>query len=276
MIDPNKYNKLVTQERPVGGCLEDESGELHPHENLPIPPAQGEAILFAENRPQYLNALAAHKEAESFLKITEFSSLNKGLYIPSINELRYYGYHLNKAYETKIPAEQLEELKRAERHCQRASYDALELALLGTLKAIQLFNETYSTSVVTDVLKDYPALLVEVDEIKEFVASKSSDDRTEHYQECSEKLKRLKAISLQLECSRSSLNNKIRDARRTLRIQSIFITLAILGAALTALKMYLDHKPSTVITIPEKSTPQAPQSPPNSIHGRLDPLPSLG
>ena len=271
MIDNNRPHTLANEERPVGGCLDDEPGNFHPHNQLSVPAPAGEVILFAANRPQYLKTLAAHKDAESFLKITELSSPNTGLYIPSINELRYYGYHLNKAYETKDPAEQLEELKRAERHCQRASYDSLELALIGALKAISSFNAFYRTAAVTDVVKEYPALLVEVEQIKEYIANNSSDDRTEHYQECSEKLKRLKEISLLLECSRSSLNGKIRQTNINWGLQivaAIFAGILMTVAVIKFFKVDLAQVNAATTT-----TLQAQQSPPNSKRGRLDPLP---
>ena len=67
--------------------------------------------------------LALHQETE--IKIKEIERLEGKLSIPSINELRYFGYHVAKAVSLDIAGDEDSEidaeLEKAFRHCQRAS-----------------------------------------------------------------------------------------------------------------------------------------------------------
>jgi len=53
-----------------------------------------------------------------------------GQYIPAINELRYTSRHILRSLTAQNVAEQAEQIRRAISHCQRASYDTLDMSVL--------------------------------------------------------------------------------------------------------------------------------------------------
>ena len=67
----------------------------------------------------------ANERIEAVNKIT--GTLDSIIEIPSLNELRYVGFHLIKALSHPDSTEEDEELRRAIRHCERASYSGIAL-----------------------------------------------------------------------------------------------------------------------------------------------------
>ncbi|MDQ6954812.1 MAG: hypothetical protein Q9M20_05155 [Mariprofundaceae bacterium] len=81
------------------------------------------------------------------IKLKETEQLCGDLAIPSVNELRYVGYHITKALCHDVDSNDYnEELLRAERHCKRAVYDANEVGIEYLLRKIANFKEQYSSS----------------------------------------------------------------------------------------------------------------------------------
>ena len=208
------FDDRADNERPVAvevtagadDCVSQE--EMHSPDDISVevPP---EVVVFPENIEQFQKTIQAFKDAEKFLKKSELlDTKNNKLYIPSVNELRYYGYHINKAFSAANVKDQFEELRRAERHCHRAAYDAVELGMIYSLKEITSFHTNYNDDVVTDVIPSYPELLTEVETIRQFIVDNSSEDRSAYYNDCFDRLMRLKQILHMLLMSQSSLNAK--------------------------------------------------------------------
>ena len=77
-----------------------------------------------------INALSSlFQRAEKSVKKAEH--IDDGIIIPSINELRYFGYHILIAMQNENNREEvLSEFKKAEGHAKRAIYDASEAIVL--------------------------------------------------------------------------------------------------------------------------------------------------
>ncbi len=112
--------------------------------------------IFPENLDQFNLLCNSFRTAEERVKEIEWRG---GLDIPSINELRYVGFHLIKAVQAKDSSIQDEQLRRAFRHCRRAEYDAVELGILSGLDCIARFQDIYRSLPVIDHVKNYPEIL---------------------------------------------------------------------------------------------------------------------
>ncbi len=140
----------------VDDCLDDIDGRLHSLDEMPL--AQGlKAVVTANNLPHLKKAIESYHLAEDYIKRAELSTTT--LDIPSINELRYFGYHLAKALACDETQEsrQREELRRAEKHCKRAGYDAVELGILSCSEMIVQFDKDHREApvLISDVISNY-------------------------------------------------------------------------------------------------------------------------
>jgi len=95
-------------------------------------------------------------QAEDYAKRTE--KLRLSLAVPSVNELRYAGYHLLCALTASDSANANEQLARSKKHCQRAIYDAVEAETLYYLGKIREFQGDYRTVNIEVKDFDYMAL----------------------------------------------------------------------------------------------------------------------
>ena len=95
-------------------------------------------------------------DAENEIRNCERISLETA--VPSINELRYAGRHfLNATGRELNKEEQSQQFEKAERHCQRAIFDAKETIILTLLDFLADFQDCYYSS---DELQKYlPALI---------------------------------------------------------------------------------------------------------------------
>jgi|TARA_Y100000052_G_scaffold17615_1_gene17150 hypothetical protein len=191
----------------VSNCLNDQNGDLHP--TIPPNTEPSECLVYEDNIEALNAAFSAFKEAEDYIKKSEISVGE--LDIPSVNELRYFGYHLVKALSNPelSKTDQLEEIHRAKKHAQRASYDAIELGLISNLEVIADFHTKYGDkSYLTEIHNDYYALMTRVEEIKVTVGQESRHDRAEYYRVCEGYLVELTTIKNKLELSKSSLASR--------------------------------------------------------------------
>lgn len=145
---------------------------------------------------------SAFAEAELAIKKAEFIFVNDntadidGLLFPPVNELRYAGKHLSEAACGNNPEEHY---AKAEHHCKRALYDALDASLLFLLYKIDSFLLEYRGYIVKKVLPDYSAIADEVDRIREEQALTNDRDvegtqkRIDSLEEIYKKLKTHKA-----------------------------------------------------------------------------------
>jgi DNA repair exonuclease SbcCD ATPase subunit len=172
-------------------------------------------------------------------EIKKFEKQYGDVPIPSINQLRYAGYHIAEAAQNNSSEVSVNtNIEKAVNHCKRAKYDAHEASSTLVLDRIRLFNERYKKVTETQkIISDYSNILGEVNEVSEKLQEtipSSFSSRDEYYNAVEEGNKRLKAILKKLEESEPAIealveeNNylKKKDSRRF----AIQIILAIIGA----------------------------------------------
>ena len=175
--------------------------------------------------------------------------------IPSINELRYVGYHVFKACgKSDDPIKQREELRRAESHCKRASFDAMELGIITQLENVLEFKNNYSDYPVSDVMPDYIDLMTEVANTQKYLAAmkKGVEEREQFYLECEPRLDRLIEINEKLFQAQNelgimraaSINLELR-AKRAELIAAVSVILAFCMFVYTILSPGQSQAPQT-------------------------------
>jgi len=185
---------------------------------------------------------ALYKKAEDAIKTIERLQ-NEGIVIPSLNELRYAGYHLLRATSSHPPANETEDgfdeqISRARKHCKRAIYDALEVGIIDRLEAIALFQHDYRMVNISEVLSDYVDLKNRAKQAKDFIENTQKDNRDEFYDRCLEYFHELVEIADKLEAAREELNKKITRRRHQFIGWSITVVIGILGLIVSLLIYY--------------------------------------
>jgi len=207
--------------------------------------------------PEQLTAIKSivtlFEEAE--IKLKEVEQFTQDLSIPSINELRYAGYHLAKAmcYEETDDNNQLNcEIDKAKGHCKRAVYDAHEMGIIYVLEKIKLFDEKYTDymSVVVEVIPNYSEkVLLKSHEASSFIANiKGShrDNRDNFYTACEPHYISLKNIVTQLTVNKSTIdtiinNNIVREKAETKKF-ILSISVVLLGTIISVLGIIVTLK----------------------------------
>lgn len=185
------------------------------------------------------DVVALFHEAERELKKIE--RVNDELPIPPVNELRYAGNHLARAWAAHNRDEAVvcnEEIDKAARHCQRSIYDAHEVGIQFYLKRIQMFQEEYRNVPVVTILKNYPDLRVEANEANEhiqIVAERHRGERDGYYNECREHYNKIKRVAEVLDAARDDLNVQISQDIRATRRWRIGVGVAVFGTLVVAL-----------------------------------------
>lgn len=100
------------------------------------------------------------KEAETSLNFNrELLSLEtdakKGLLFPAVNELRCAAYHISLAFSFVDELEVEEQYIKANRHCKRATYEALNGLLQFYINSCNCFRQDYRTVLLTEIIPDY-------------------------------------------------------------------------------------------------------------------------
>ena len=90
----------------------------------------------AEKKAKLRQIVGLFDQAENLLK--EVEKVCGDLTVPSINQLRYVGYHIARAIVAQHDDSFFDELKKAENHCKRAIYDAYEVGILYFLDGIKI------------------------------------------------------------------------------------------------------------------------------------------
>ena len=99
-----------------------------------------------------------YNEAERFIKHVE--THQSQISIPAINELRYAGHHLLNSLATGDTNKFCDELGKAERHCQRAMYEASESGIIYFLDIVNEFAGDYKDVPIPEVIQDYSNTLI--------------------------------------------------------------------------------------------------------------------
>lgn len=177
--------------------------------------------------------IALFTEAEAKLK--EAEEIDGEIIIPSINELRYVGFHVLRsiAYEDEKSFES--ELSKAANHARRAIYDAAEAQVIFLLEKVKNFQERHRRSAsVTDVIDNYIDLMQEVEEAKEKISQvrqqKLPVERTEYYQRCNPHIQKLKNIVSKLDVAEPEIAKKEKYSARIFVITLVATVAGILSA----------------------------------------------
>jgi hypothetical protein len=187
-------------------------------------------LIYPENESTFDDLILAFKAAEKRLKTIEREDVRDGLDIPSVNELRYVSFHILASLETDDVGVQQEQIKRAIRHCQRASYDAVELRVLQLLEDVQQFRDDYRLVPVSNVLLGYVEMMAKTQEINQFIADASDETKPEYYEICEQKLEDLKIIVVKLDASREELNKLVNKEGTELKKWLLMSITAIIAA----------------------------------------------
>lgn len=172
-------------------------------------------------------------------RVKEVERLDGSLSIPSINQLRYVGYHLARALcEEADEVSFTSELSKAENHCRRAIYDAHEVGvihLLESIKAFKLRHASNSSSVI-EVVPTYAEDLAAATKAANFideVKANHPDDRDAYYAEAEPHYSRLLGIEQTLSAGEplivTSAENKLKEDKRQTRRFIATVLLSLLG-----------------------------------------------
>ncbi len=206
---------------------------------------KGSANTYMQNshsgKESLLKIVELFDQAEA--KVKEVEQLSNQLSIPSINQLRYVGYHLVRSIcADDTTAEFSIQIEKAERHCKRAIYDAVEIGIIYLFEKIKNFQDDYSKhSEVVTVLNNYIELCQKTEDAKEFITKirdGHNESRDQYYAECQPVYSTLKEITQTLELARPTINlliEKNQQSDKTSTRRFIVFVLLSLAAILIAL-----------------------------------------
>jgi len=175
--------------------------------------------------------VALFEKAESRIKILELLH-DEGLFFHPVNQLRYAGFHIVNALKTTDIDEEIEQWKRAKRHCQRAVYDASEMALVYCLSEIEGFKNDYKSVDISPTVDNYLDIVSMARNGQELLESVDHEHREEKYQECDDMFDELKPHVDRLNDARPELNKRLKNQRRNLFFLGSGLIIAILGLLL--------------------------------------------
>ncbi len=180
-------------------------------------------------------------KAENELKTIE--QLNEALPIPPVNELRYAGNHLARAWDAFNKGDEPtrdDEILMAAKHCQRSIYDSYEMGIQFQLDRVNKFRDDYRKIPVTQTLKNYSELRAQATRaykhIQE-VATKHKGNREVYYDDCREHYKKIEDVADILDASRDDLNVQIDLDIRNTRRWALGIGLSLIGVIVVLIKL---------------------------------------
>lgn len=175
------------------------------------------------------------QKAEKKMKYIEL--LGEGLSIPAINELRYAGCHIARAWaDHQDEQKALEEVDRAIKHVKRANYDASEIGILYYLENLRQFQEDYRLVDIPSSFPKYYELCSFGEDVKEKVLSNEKDSRGELWESFWNQFLTMEANFKNLKHASVELNKKLEAKNQSenrhrqimaVSIAAIFVTLAI-------------------------------------------------
>ncbi len=174
-------------------------------------------------------------KAETYCKAVEVF-FSEGVALPAINELRYCGKHLLDAHLAEIAdddRETEEQLRRAKAHCQRAIYDAAEVAALSSLVVFDEFKTRYRKILIGDVIgkEEYKAISENFHRLRTMTREPAKDeDKEQKYTELMEAAQKGMDHLTTLE----SQEEELKKALRNQKIQQWGLWLGIFISGVTA------------------------------------------
>ncbi len=108
--------------------------------------------------------------------LKEVERLTGEVTIPSINELRYAGFHILQAIDETGTVSNKHHVFRAKDHCERAIYDVAEAGLIFVIDTINRFQWEYRGIAIIDVVRNIPQIRERVEEASALLQDGRSDD----------------------------------------------------------------------------------------------------
>lgn len=179
-------------------------------------------------RPMAERVVRLFEDAESRIKELELL-YGDGLACHPINQLRYVGFHIARAIAKTDATEEEEEWKRATRHCQRAIYDASEMAIVYCLSEFKNFKDDYETVDFSPTIPDYLDIVEKMREAQNLLATTQHNTREEKYNECQRLFGEIKPLINRLNDSRTELNKRLKRNRTTMFFLAAALLVAIVG-----------------------------------------------
>jgi len=162
------------------------------------------------------------EQAEKAIK--EVERVHENLPVPAINELRYAAYHIKNFIKSP---EIIDEIAKAEAHCQRAIYDAYEAGILFYHSAFHKFKDDYRNVVITDVIPEYIDYKEIFEASLEYIQGVDKENKEQVYKKCAEYHAQLRQIISKLDVAREELNKKIEQSRKKFMYWSLSVLVSL-------------------------------------------------
>jgi len=189
---------------------------------------------------QFILVAETFKRAES--KIKEIEIHNSEIIIPSLNELRYVGYHIILAGKAQDEQKIDEELQKANQHAERAIYDAIEAGLLYKIEEIRNFHMDFDhIPQTTKIIDGYLDKMSKVQNALQTISLVDKETREDKYKEIEVHYKTITEIANIFQLSSNKIkdavyedNKKAKQEGRRFIINALLATLAIVVAVAIA------------------------------------------
>lgn len=155
------------------------------------------------------------KEAENSLNFNrELLSLEtdakKGLLFPAVNELRCAAYHISLAFSYTDETAIAEQYTKANRHCKRATYEALNGLLQFYINSCNCFRQDYRTVLLTEIIPDYINDCRRLNLLKKSIPDRSKfSEIDDYYNSMYPVLQEIQTIYEKWDASRQEINKKL-------------------------------------------------------------------
>jgi hypothetical protein len=182
--------------------------------------------------------------AEGLLKSLESVRLDGqyiGLFMPTVNELRYAGRHLSDCLLCTDARKITENLQKAKSHCQRAIYDACDAHLQALMFEFTMFREDFRKVVISDIMPEYLQILTAYEAAKTFLEQGrgAGASREALYEESLRHREALERLCKNLPAAREDLNKRVRSFNKQATEQQIALVIGAAGLIVAALAVLL-------------------------------------
>jgi len=164
------------------------------------------------------------QQAEDAIKDAEVNHTE--LIVPAVNELRYAGYHITNFLNDPS---RTEEIRLAESHCKRATYDAYEASILFFVSEFKKFKDDYRNVTVGQIVPKFNEYNAFVNETIFFIKKIDKETKVEHYKKCQASNEKLSKIIIELDNAREELNKLIVKERRSSMIAICAVLTLLVG-----------------------------------------------
>ena len=210
-------------------------------------------------RTQANELVSLFRLAEEKIKLVE--NINQELSIPAINELRYAGFHMTQYLAGGEGA--AEQLAKAENHCKRAIFDAVEAGVTHQLEVIKQFQFDFRLLIISEVVPGYSEIQEQANEARNLILEpRKPEERAAYYEKCSEHLENLRKAQKKLDLHREDLLKALQRVNNQSFNKWIgvgsFIA-CVIAAVFAVMAYYKPDKPTeSVVATTQPSPPTAP------------------